>query len=164
MTLTSNPLFTDDFTHPHQWRRDSFQFWLPSPRGFSLHLVGGALLRRLPYTPSVYGVAIRGASGATLQGLANPGVSPSSAGMVFSWLRDCRVQDGRHHSGRSAKSPDNLMRISSPGDDDAPTGTLPRWEKGWPHVVQPSESREGRVGYASRPSWEDHCSVYECNT
>jgi hypothetical protein len=29
------------------------------------------------------------------------------------------------------------------------------------HVVQPSDPREGRVGYASRPSWEDHRSVYE---
>jgi hypothetical protein len=28
-------------------------------------------------------------------------------------------------------------------------------------VVQPSEPREGRVGHASRPSWEDHCSVHE---
>jgi hypothetical protein len=24
MTLTSNPLFIDDFTHPHEWRRHSF--------------------------------------------------------------------------------------------------------------------------------------------
>jgi hypothetical protein len=30
-----------------------------------------------------------------------------------------------------------------------------------PHVVQQSEPREGRMGYASRPSWEDHCSVHE---
>jgi hypothetical protein len=46
-------------------------------------LVGGALLRWLPYTPSVHGVVVRGASGATLQGLADPGVSPSIAGLVF---------------------------------------------------------------------------------
>jgi hypothetical protein len=30
----------------------------------------------------------------------------------------------------SAESPDNLLQISSPGDDDAPTGTLPRREEG----------------------------------
>jgi hypothetical protein len=161
MTLTSNPFFTDDFTHPHQWRRYSFQFWLPFPRGFSFHLVGGALLCRLPYTPSVYGAAIRVASGATLQGLADPGVSPSIAWVAFPWLRDCRVQGGWHHWGCSAKSPNNLLRISSPGDDDAPTGTLPCREEGWPHVVQQSEPHEGCVGHASRLCWEDHCSVYE---
>jgi hypothetical protein len=123
-----NPLFTDDFTHPHQWRRHLFQFWLPFPWGFSLHLVGDALLHWLPYIPSVYGAAIRGASGATLQGLADPGVSPSAAGMEFPWFRDCRVQGGQCHWGRSAKSPDNLLWISSPGDDDAPTRTLPHRE------------------------------------
>jgi hypothetical protein len=111
--------------------------------------------------PSVYGAAIWGASGATLQGLADPGVSPSAAGMPFPWFRDYQVQGRRHHRGRSAKTPNNLLQISSPGDDDAPTGTLPRREEGWPHVVQQSEPREGRVGHASRLGWEDHCSVYE---
>jgi hypothetical protein len=30
-----------------------------------------------------------------------------------------------------------------------------------PCLVQPCESCEGRVGYVSRLSWEDHCSVHE---
>jgi hypothetical protein len=99
--------------------------------------------------------------GCHVAGVDDPGVSPSAAGTAFPWLRDYRVQGGRHHQGRNTKSPDNLLRISSPGDDDAPNGTLPHREEGWPHVVQPSESREGPVSYASRPSWEDHCLVYE---
>jgi hypothetical protein len=52
---------------------------LPFPRGLSLYLVGGALLRWIPHTPSIHGASIRGASGAMLQGLADPGVSPSAA-------------------------------------------------------------------------------------
>jgi hypothetical protein len=160
ITLTSNPLHR--WLHPpHQWRRHSFQFRLPFSRGFPRHLVGGALLRWLPYTPSVHGAVVRGASGATLPGLADSRGSPSTAGLAFPWLWYCRVQGGRHHRGRSTEDLDNLLRVSSLRDGDAPTGTLPRREKGWPHVVQQSEPREGRVGYASQPSWEDHCSVYE---
>jgi hypothetical protein len=34
VTFTSNPLSTDDFTHPCQQRRHSFQFLFSSPRGF----------------------------------------------------------------------------------------------------------------------------------
>jgi hypothetical protein len=44
-----------------------FSFDYLSHEGFPSIYVGGALLRRLPYTPSVYCAAIRGASGATLQ-------------------------------------------------------------------------------------------------
>jgi hypothetical protein len=123
---------------------------------------GGCSAPLVTLHPSVHSAVVRGALGATLLGLADSGGSPSAAWMAFPWLRDPRVQGGWHHQGRSTKSPDNLLRIPSPGDGDAPTGTLPRWEEWWPHVVQQSKPRERCVGHASRPGWEDHCSVYEC--
>jgi hypothetical protein len=45
--------------------------------------MGGALLCQIPYTHSLYGAAIQGATGATLQGLADLGVSPSAAWVAF---------------------------------------------------------------------------------
>jgi hypothetical protein len=126
----------DDFTHPRQWRRHSFQFRFPFSRGFPFHLVGGAQLRRLPYAPFIHGAAIRGASGPTLSSLADSGGSPPIVGLAFPWRRDYWIQVGRHHRGGSYEDPNDFLRLPSPGNGDAPTGTLPRWEEGWPHVVQ----------------------------
>jgi hypothetical protein len=41
------------------------------------------MVRWIPHTPSVHGAAIRGALGGMLPGLADPGVSPSTAWVAF---------------------------------------------------------------------------------
>jgi hypothetical protein len=129
--------------------------------------VGGALLRRLPYTPSVYGAAIRGASGDTLQGLADFGGSPSAAGLAFPWLWDYWVEGGRHHRGCSYEYPDDFMWIPPLGEGNASTRTLsadkrddPMWCNRVSHVKDVGPCIPTKLGGSLSSVWT-HCTAYK---
>jgi hypothetical protein len=86
--------------------------------------VGSAYVRRLPYAPFVHGAAVRGASGTTLSSLAYFRGSSPSAGLAFF---DSEIVGFRTDDTTEAAAMKTLttLWLPSPGDGDAPLGTLP---------------------------------------